>query len=178
MMKKFLQLPLVLILAFVSISCGYTVSSTLPSRLKTLHVELFKNSINFGETNDGHNLYFPMLEVSARNAIVNRFLFDGHLKIVDPDVADLVLKGELKSYNRQPLRYTENNDVLEYRVQVTVALKMWDAQKQEPMWEESGFVGEATYFISGAQATSEESAVNAAVLDLARRIVERTVEYW
>jgi hypothetical protein len=46
------------------------------------------------------------------------------------------------------------------------------------MWKYDRFIGEATYFVTGAQATSEESAVEEATTDLARRIVERTVENW
>ena len=166
--------------------CGYTTKSTLPSNIKTIYVETFKNNIDFA-AEGRRNLYLPLLEIKVRNAVINRFLFDGNLKIADADKADLVLKGQLLSYNRTALRYTDNDDVQEYRIHITVSLEMWDAQKgrespaegEEPTgWTESGFVGEATYFTTGALAKSEEAAVEDAITDLARRIVERTVENW
>ena len=176
-MKKLFSF--IVILSFIGMSqgCGYTVSSTLPSHLKAIYVDSFKNAIDFSEANK-RNLYFPMLEVDIKNALTDQFLFNGRLKIVDEDMADLVLKGELRRYDRQALRYTDDNDVQEYRVQITVSLQLWDNSKQENMWKESSFVGQATYFLTGSQATTEDSAVKEAIKDLAKRIVERTVEYW
>lgn len=173
-------------------SCGYTTKSTLPSNIKTIHVETFKNNIDFA-AEGRRNLYLPLLEIKVRNAVINRFLFDGNLKIAEADKADLVLKGQLLSYDRSALRYTDDGDVQEYRVHITVFLEMHTAPKDEAFslsqtppafaaslasWTETGFVGEATYFVTGASARSEEAAVEDALTDLARRIVERTVEDW
>jgi hypothetical protein len=149
----------------------------LPKNIQTIYVEPFKNSINF-TTGTGRNVYLPLLETDSRNAVINRFLFDGNLRIADPQTADLILKGELKSYQRSGLRYTDDDDVEEYRVHITVAFEMWDTQNDEISWKEPNFVGEATYFVSGSEASTEESAVNEAIADLARRIVERTIEDW
>ena len=181
--------------------CGYTTKSTLPSSIKTIHIETFKNNIDFA-AEGRRNLYLPLLEIKVRNAVINRFLFDGNLKIAEADKADLVLKGQLLSYDRSALRYTDDGDVQEYRVHITVSLEMHNANAQtdevssSPQsevppegslsaamgestgWTETGFVGEATYFVTGASARSEEAAVEDALTDLARRIVERTVEDW
>jgi hypothetical protein len=175
-MRKFFYLLLV-ILSFTQLSCGYTTRSSLPGNIRTLYVPPFKNSINYtAQTN--RSVYLPLLEVKARNAIVDQFLFDGNLKIAKSDTADLVLKGELKSYERVGLRYTENDDVQEYRVIITVSLEMWNQAEDELMWSEPSFSGEATFFIRGPQSTSEEEAANNAMIDLAKRVVERTVEDW
>ena len=77
-----------------------------------------------------------------------------------------------------PLRYTDDDDVQEYRVQVVVSFELTNAHNEEFSWQEPSFVGEATYFVTGSQATTEESAVDKAIIDLARRIVERTIEDW
>lgn len=157
--------------------CGYTTRSTLPSTIKTIHVEMFKNKIDF-TTEGRRNIYLPLLEIKVRNAVIERFLFDGNLKIAEKDRAHLVLKGELQGYDRSALRYTDNDDVQEYRIHITVSLEMLDAQTGEVKWTEPSFVGEATYFTTGALAKSEDTAVAEAITDLARRIVERTVEDW
>ena len=177
MIKKFFSFFVLLFIVSLQQGCGYTVSSTLPPRLKTIHVQSFKNAIDFSEASK-RNLYFPMLEVDIKNAITDQFLFNGRLKIMEEEGADLVLKGELKSYNRHALRYTDDNDVQEYRVQITVSLELWDQEKEKNMWAEPSFSGQATFFLTGSQATTEEAAVQEAIEDLARRIVERTVEYW
>ena len=158
-------------------SCGYTTKSTLPPSIKTVHVETFKNNIDFA-AEGRRNLYLPLLEIKVRNAVINRFLFNGSLKIAAADKADLILKGQLLSYDRTALRYTDNDDVQEYRIHITVSLELWDAKTNTLSWSESGFTGETTYFVTGSQAKSEETAVDDAITDLARRIVERTVEAW
>ena len=157
--------------------CGYTTKSILPKSIKTIYIEPFKNNINF-TTGTGRNIYLPLLEIDARNAVIDRFLFDGNLKIAKPEVANLILRGELNNYERSGLRYTDDDDVEEYRVHITFSFEMYNANNDEVSWTEPGFVGEATYFVSGPLATAEESAIDAAIVDLARRIVERTIEDW
>lgn len=167
----------VLSMAILMVGCGYTTRSTLPAHFRTIYVDDFKNKIDYA-SESRRNIYFPLLEVDARDAIVDRYLFDGNLKIAKEDLADLVLTGELLSYRRGVLRYTDNDDVEEYRVYITVALQLWDTHEQDYVWSESAFVGEGTYFVSGPESSTEESAVDEAIADLARRIVERTVENW
>ena len=172
-----LSLILFFLLCISSIRCGYSVRSLLPSNLKTIHVEPFKNSIIYTEEQN-RDIYFPLLESQVRNTIIERFLFDGNLKIAAAEKADLTLQGELKSYERQSLRITENEDTQEYRIHVVVSLTLKDNKKDTILWEESGFVGETTYFVTGPNAKSETAAVDDAVKDLARRVVERTIEDW
>lgn len=161
-----------------ALSCGYSLTSALPANFRTIYVEPLKNNITY-TSDGGRNLYLPLLEVKVRNAIINRYLFDGNLKIAAPEESDLTLKGELKRYDRGALRYAENNqDVQEYRVQIFVSLELWDNHTNELVWKEEDFVGEATYFVTGALAKSEDAAVGDAITDLARRIVERTIENW
>ena len=137
----------------------------------------FANKIDYAAENK-RNLYLPLLEVNVRNGIINRFQFDGNLKIAKEPDADLVLAGELVDYTREVLRYTDNNDPLEYRIQIVTNLKLNKGKDGPVVWQENGFVGEATYFVSGPQIKSESAAVDDAVTDLSRRIVERTVENW
>jgi outer membrane lipopolysaccharide assembly protein LptE/RlpB len=170
---------LVLIMFFASClclpACGYSTKTSLPAHIKTIAVLPFANKIDFQSGKP--NVYVPLLEVKSHDAVINQFLFDGNLRIVDEKAADLVLKGELINYDRSALRFTDNNDVQEYRITITVRLTMLDGMGQV-MWEEPSFSGEDTYFLTGPNATSEAGAIEDAIKDLAKRIVERTVEDW
>jgi hypothetical protein len=118
------------------------------------------------------------MEVAIANEIRDRYLFDGNLKIASKEKADLILKGELIHYDRDALRFTESDTVQEFRIYVSVNMIMKDTVKEEIKWIENGFSGETTYFIEGPQSISESEAVQAAIEDLARRVVERTIEDW
>lgn len=159
------------------LGCGYSAKSALPPSLRKIHVELIKNKINYTDENR-RNVYFPLMEVNARNAIIDRILFDGNLRITEPDEAAMILKGELVGYERQAIRYDANEDVEEYRVQVVLNLRLMDTKENLPIWIENGFVGEATYMPTGARAKSEATALSEAMTDLGRRVVERVVENW
>jgi hypothetical protein len=168
------------VFSLIIAGCGYTTRSGIVS-FRTIYVEPFKNNINYtSEFNEANRLksYFPLLEVKITNEVVNRFLFDGSLKVVKEDNADVILKGELLDYIRDVLRYDDNNNPLEYRISLVVKLILRDAKDNKQLWEETRFVGDTTYFASGSTSKSEATAINDAVVDLARRIVERTVEVW
>ncbi len=160
----------------LSAGCGYTTGSLLPSNIRTIAVEPFKNNIGFISENS-RALYIPLLETKVRTEIINRFQFDGHLKIKDSQQADLILQGALISFDREELRLTENQDVQEYRIRIVVSLTMLDAAGVE-YWSEPSFAGEATYFTTGPSAKSESQALQDALTDLSRRVVSRTIENW
>lgn len=180
MTNQFLRLKFLLPVCFLAIilsGCGYSTQSLLPSSLKTIHIAPFKNKINYS-TDTRRNLYLPLLEIKVRNAVADRFLFDGHLRVKDSEIADVILKGDLIGYEREVLRYTDNNDVQEYRIRIVVSLELWDTREKKALWSEPSFAGETTFFVTGAQAKSEDTALQDALTDLARRIVERTIEDW
>lgn len=181
-MKK--SLFFTICLAFLSGSiagCGYTTRSAIVTAYKTVYVERFKNKIDYtSEFSEGRKIktYYPLIETNITTAVVDRFLFDGNLKIAKAENADVILRGELLDYIRDVLRYDDSNNPQEYRVSLVVRLILWDPKEDKPIWEEKRFIGDSTYFVSGSLAKSESSAINDAVTDLARRIVERTVEQW
>lgn len=162
---------------FIFAGCGYTTGSLLPANYRTIYVEPFNNKVQF-ISDITRALYVPLLETKVRTAVVNRFQFDGNLKIKDSERADLVLKGDLIEFNREELRMTDAQEVQEYRIRIVMSLTMMDTATGEAFWTEPSFAGEATYFTTGAQARSESAALDDALTDLSRRVVERTIENW
>lgn len=171
MRKSWLMVFILLLIC----GCGYTTGSLLPAHIKSVAVPTFTNKT-----------YEPGLETDITRKVIERFIFDGNLKIATEEKADVILLGEVVGYERVPLRYKDNDIVEEYRVVLTVNLIFKDLVKNKVIWEEKEFKGEYTYYTSAAQATgaagtsasSETEAREKAILDLARNIVNRTVEGW
>ncbi len=158
--------------------CGYSTGSLLPSNYRTISVEPFKNKVGYLNENI-RGLYVPLLEAKVHDAVVSRFQTDGHLKVTRSEQADLVLKGSLIGFDREELRLSDNQDVTEYRLRITVAITLFDGTGGgQELWDEPSYSGEATYYISGPQAKSEAQALDDALKDISRRIVERTLENW
>ncbi|NTV30209.1 MAG: LptE family protein [Candidatus Omnitrophica bacterium] len=169
---------LVLLLAGVSLSgCGYTTGSVISSRYQTIFVEPFDNKIEY-MNQDERKIYIPQLETKVREAVIDRMMFDGNLKIGEESDSDLVLKGQVLSFERGELRMTDNSDVKEYRLTLTVSLTLWDSAEKKNVWEEPSFSGSATYYTTGPLAKSEAAAIQDLLTNLARRVVARTVEDW
>lgn len=160
--------------ALVSVTgCGYTTGSLLPSQYQTIYVAPFENKTDY-MNEENRKLYVPGLETRVRTTVIDRYLFDGNLNVGQEEVADLVLKGKLLSYDREELALTHEEDVKEYRIRITVELTLTDPVDGRIVWQESSFSGEATYVTTG----SESAALDAALKDLAMRIVARTIEDW
>jgi hypothetical protein len=174
MMRSILGICLALL--FCS-GCGYTTGSLLPSNYKTISIERFKNKVGYLNENV-RGLYIPLLENKAYDAVISRFQTDGHLKVARSGQADLILKGELTGFDREELRINDDQNVQEYRLRVTIAMTLIDGATGEEIWNEPSYSGEATYFLAGAQAKSESAALEDALVDLSRRVVERTLENW
>ncbi len=161
--------------------CGYTTRSMLNSQYKNIYISAFGNKINITGEGDAYGKYRinrPMLESDITKAVVNKFLLDGNLKPVKNTYADLTLKGDLVELRKDPVRYTNDSDVEEYRVSIIVNISLTDNKQEKVLWKENNFTGDTTYFTQGTSAKSEATAINDAVKDLSRRIVERAVEQW
>jgi hypothetical protein len=173
---------IVLICIVIGLSgCGYTSRSMISDKYRTINVAPFVNKIVITQETDAANKYRvnkPTIETDITRAVVDRYLFDGNLRPVDKTSADLLLRGEVIEFRRDALRYTDSDEVEEYRLNLVVNISLWDNRENKLVWAENGFTGDTTYFTFGPAAKSEDVAIRDAITDLARRIIERTVEQW
>ena len=159
--------------------CGYTTRSLITKDYQTIYVHPFVNKIDI--TSDTsvarrYKIYHPLLENDITRQVIDQFILDGNLRLAKEEDADLVLKGELIDYRKDALRYTGKDDkeVEEYRISLVVNLKLYGNPSKTLLWEIKNFVGDTTYFTQ----ESESSAISQAINDLARRVVDRTVDIW
>jgi hypothetical protein len=161
--------------------CGYTTRPGLAAHLKTVYVKPFVNKIDITQLATGQErfpIYRHQMEVEIARSVATRYQFTGLLRPAREDRADTRLEGTLTGFRRDALRYNASQQVEEWRLSLVVDLKFYDQTTNELMWEESGFTGDTTYFALGSGAEPENAALDRAINDLARRIVERTVEAW
>ncbi len=160
--------------------CGYTTQAALLEDVKTIHVEIFKNSIDITKevsAKDKYEAYRPGLEVDLRDAIVERLFLDGNYKVSSRDSADAILEGEILQYRKDPLRY-QDEDVTEYRISIVCDVTMTRVRDSEILIDAEAITGDKTYFTTGTLQETETSALTDAMRDAARRIINRIVENW
>ena len=153
----------------------------LPEHIRTVHVAEVENKINIGgevTSRQGFQVYRPGLERQLRNAVMERIIFDGHLKISPQDKADSVLKLELLEFRRDPLRYNQDDTIAEYRVHVVASASFTDRRENKSIWSTSSISGNKDFHLAGELAISEDEAVELALEDLSRHVVESILEIW
>lgn len=165
----------------MSVSCGYSTRSGLASHLRTVYIKPFTNKIDLTQLVTDYErfpLYRPGMEIDVTNAVIDRFQFTGLLRPSRSGNADSRLEGELVEFRRDALRYNASQQVEEWRLNVVVNVRFYDLHGNLLLWEEPRLTGDTTYFELGANAEAESVALDRAVEDLARRVVERSVESW
>jgi hypothetical protein len=174
------------VLSFVAVcclaGCGYTTRAFVAQTgYRSISVAAFANKVDTtSEMSEGRRFQstYPLLENRVTNAVIDRFIFDGSLKVVSEADADIVLKGEVVNYRRESLRNATDDTPQEYRLTIFVNLILASSKTGQVIWEKQGFAGDTSYYTTGQYVKSESQAVQDAVDDLARRIVNTTVEAW
>ncbi len=157
----------VLLLAALLGGCGYTVNGTLPSHIKTVAVPIFQN-----RTSE------PAIEGLITRAVVEAFSTNGRLKVVSRDQADAVLDGEITSYAVSSIAFNRDANVVQYRLLVTINLRMRDLRRNTLLFQENNIREQADFRVQNAVSQTisrEETALRAAAVDIGRSIVSLAV---
>jgi hypothetical protein len=152
-------------------SCGYTTSpALLPTHLKTVAIPVFENTTTE-----------YTLEQDVTNAVIDRFVKDNHLRIVDERSANAVIQGKLVGYKNAVFGFSAANRAQEYRVTITCSVVFKDLVKNREIWNEPSLVKTANYFVvdvPGQPARTELDGRKEAIAKMADEILTRSVEGW
>jgi outer membrane lipopolysaccharide assembly protein LptE/RlpB len=158
---------LALLLAALS-GCGYSLRGNLPDHVKTVAVPVFAN-----KTSE------PAVESLLTQAVVQAFSTNGRLRVVKPEEADAILEGEVVGYEIQALAFDPRAAIRQYRLVVTMNLRFRDVRRNALLFEQAGFQEKADFRVVGVVSQTisrEESALQAAAVDIARSIVSLAVD--
>ena len=147
--------------------CGYSFRGNLPEHIQTVAVPVFANKT--GE---------PRIESLLTNGVVEAFSTNGRLRVVKREDADAVLEGEVIGYSVQSISYDSQANVRQYRLTVTLNLKLLDMKKNAVLFEEHSLSEKADFQVMNAVSQTisvEETAVRTAATEIGRAIVSLTV---
>ena len=121
------------------------------------------------------------LEQDVTNAVIERFVKDNHLRVVDEHSADAVIRGRLIGYKNAVFGFSAANRSQEYRVTLTCSVVFKDLVKNREIWNEPNLVKTANYFVvdvPGESARTELDGRKEAITKIADEILSRSVEGW
>jgi len=148
--------------------CGYSFRGNLPDHIKTVAVPVFTN-----KTAE------PAVETLLTSAVVEAFASNGRLRVVKPEEADAILDGEVVGYSVQSIAFDNQANVRQYRLMVTMNLRLRDVRRSSILFEQQSLREKADFLVQGAVSQTigvEEGAVRSAATEIARSIVSLTVD--
>jgi outer membrane lipopolysaccharide assembly protein LptE/RlpB len=167
-----LTLGLVLLAATCALgSCAYSVrTSSLPPHLKTVAIPVFDNATTQYR-----------LEQEITDAVIDRFVRNNQLRVVDERSANAVIQGKVMIYRNNVFGFSEQTKAQEYRVTITVSVVFKDLIKNRELWTDENLTKSSNYYVQdvpGQTAKTEIDGRKEAVEKIADEILARTVQGW
>ena len=103
--------------------CGYRLvgtGSALPPHIKTIHIPVFENTSSQ-----------PEIHRQLTSFVLQSFISDGRLKIVNKDEADLIVDATLSYYNLRNVAFSSQDLVSDIIIELEIDLKVTDQVKNE-----------------------------------------------
>ena len=161
-----------LLIAVTAGSCAYSTSATvLPSHMKTVAIPAFEN---------GTTEYSLPQEIT--DAVIARFVQDGHMRVVPERSAASVVRGRVTGYKNSVFGFSDQARAQEYRVSITVSLVFKDLVKNREVWSDPGLTKTANYYVTpvpgDTTAHTELDGRKEAIQKIADEILARSVQGW
>ncbi len=159
---------ILVLLSLLAGGCGYSLRGNLPGHIKTVAVPIFTN-----------RTAEPAVENMLTRAVVDALSTDGRLRVVKPEEADALLEGEVVGYEVQSVAYDNRANIRQYRLVVTLNLRLKDVRNNTVLFERAGLQEKSDFRVAGGVAQNislEQSALRLAAVDIARAVVSLAVE--
>jgi len=158
-----MRLFAIVLLSLLLAACGYRLQGrddALPGEVRYVYVELLGNAT-----------YEPFLENGMTNALIDRLARSPAVELVEqPDLADALLTGTVLRYDNDALSYAGDDDIVEYRVRMTVETVLRRAENAQVLWK-----GQASWtedYLASVNKTAEDDREEAAVGEIDRRLAD------
>ena len=158
-------LGIVLILLCTT-GCYYSFKGSLPSNLKTIAIPLF----------DDRNAQFPGVRENLTNKVIDEFISDNTLKVVDESKADLLLTGSITSIVQQAANVAEGETVSSYKITVNVKVKCEDVKLSKVLYDKN--IQRYGMMESDSDSEGIENAIEEALVQITEDILNDTLGAW
>ncbi len=164
-MKSKILITIAIFSFFIS-GCGYySFKGALPSNIKTIAIPLFEN-----QTPD------PGVPETLNNLLMEEFINDNTLKVVDESKADLVLTGTILPIKREAAVVRAGEEVAEDRLIVRVRVRCEDVKNSKVLFDQPFEQYSQLEATAGLQ--ERERAINEALQQIAEDILNATFGAW
>jgi outer membrane lipopolysaccharide assembly protein LptE/RlpB len=149
--------------------CGYSLRTSMPAGIKSIHVPVLEN-----KTSE------PGIEDFITQALTQAVVQSGRVRIApSAREADASLEGSIVVYRLTSLSFDRGANVTSYRLIIGLALTFKDLKQNKVLWKQDRIEERADFQVAGQVTQTlarEEQAVQRAAVDVARAIVSFAFE--
>jgi hypothetical protein len=158
--------PVIMVLAasLLLVTCSpYSFSGGRTALVESVSVPAFQNdTAEFG------------LAEALTEGIINGFIADNQVKVLDQGSAQAVLNGKVVEYQRKAYTFDENDQVQEYIVEIYVDADLVKADGTGAVWNAPRMRGFGIYAADSAEAVGQRGAIEKITED----VINRTIKSW
>jgi outer membrane lipopolysaccharide assembly protein LptE/RlpB len=167
--RRALAVLLVPLAATVALGgCGYSLRTSMPAGIKSIHVPVLEN-----KTAE------PGIEDFITSALTQAVVGTGARIAGSAAEADASLEGAIVEYRLVSLSFDSSANVTSYRLIIALALTFRDLKQNRVIWKQDRVEERADFVVSGQVTQTlarEQVAVQRAAVDVARAIVSFAFE--
>jgi outer membrane lipopolysaccharide assembly protein LptE/RlpB len=149
--------------------CGYSLRTSMPPGINSIHVPVLEN-----RTPE------PAIEDFITQALTQAVVQSGRVRIAaNAREADAILQGSIVEYRLVALSFDRSANVTSYRLIIGLALTFKDLKQNKVLWKQDRIEERADFLVAGQVTQTlarEEEAVQRAAVDVARAIVSFAFE--
>ena len=155
----------------ITTGCGYRLAgkdNPMLAGINTIAIPYFKN-----------DTFEAGIESVFTNVFANEFINSKRLQVVNVDQADVILRGTIKNFREQIISYNQDKKALEYRVFVSLDLRLEKRDTGEVLWKRKRLTDNEEYQVSSYITVTQADktiAVEKMAQDLARRVYESIIQ--
>lgn len=124
-LRKGLMFLSLCLIGQIMVGCGYSMKSSLDPKYQTIYVEPFKNASR------EYDFQAPLT-----NAVTRKFINDGRLRVVQKDMADLVVSGTIIEYELKGRSTDVNDEVTQFEMRVYTKVRVFDPSTGDELWND------------------------------------------
>ncbi|MEJ2054876.1 MAG: LptE family protein [Calditrichaceae bacterium] len=158
-------IPLLALILLFS-SCYYSFKGSLPSHLKTIAIPLF----------DDQRAQYPGVREKLTNEVIDEFITDNTLKVVDESKADLLLSGAITSISQSASNVASGEVVEEYKITVSVKVKCEDVKLSKVLYDKN--ISHYGLMDATKGPDAIDSAIDEALVQITDDILNSTLGAW
>ncbi len=162
---------IILTSVLIAAGCGYRLAgkdNPMLAGINTIAVPYFKN-----------DTFEAGIESVFTNVFANEFINSKRLQVVNIDQADVILRGTIKNFREQIISYNQDKKALEYRVFVSLDLRLEKRDTGEVLWKRKRLTDNEEYQVSSYITVTQADktiAVEKMAQDLAQRVYESIIQ--